>query len=102
MNSDDKTLLAIVDEFKRGGWVMGVLGALGMLARLILTNEKFILFIWIRKGIAGGIVGVLMYLSLYGLDMSPMYKSVLCSMSGSFAPEIFESIRLQIIKKLKL
>jgi len=102
MNPDDKTLLGIVDEFKRGGWIMGLLGALGMLARLILTNEKFILFIWIRKGIAGGIIGVLIYLSLYGFDIAPMYKSVICSMSGSFAPELFDAFRKKVLNYINL
>lgn len=102
MQPDDKTILDIVDEFKRGGWVMATLGALGMIARLILTNEEFIWVVWIRKAIAGGIVGVLVYLSLYGFDVSPLYKSVICSMSGSIAPELFELFRKWILKHFKL
>lgn len=98
---DDPTLMAMVDEFKRGGWIMAILGGLGMLARLILTNEEYSLAIWTRKILAGGIIGVLVYFALYGMDILPIYKSVLCSISGSIAPELFEWARKSLLKRLK-
>lgn len=79
---------------------MAILGALGMLARLILTNEKYSAVIWTRKIIAGGIVGVISYLALKGIDLDPIYKSVLCSIAGSMSPELFDFVRRKFITKL--
>ena len=99
MNVDDPTLQSVIEEFKKTGWVMAFLGALGMLARLILTNEKYNTIIWTRKVIAGGIVGVLCYFGLYEVDLSPLYRSVLCSIAGSIAPELFDYLRRKFLQK---
>ena len=40
MNSPDPDLANAIQDFKKGGWVIALLGSLGMLARLILTNEE--------------------------------------------------------------
>jgi hypothetical protein len=98
--NEEQGVSAIIEEFKRGGWIMAVLGGIGMLARLILTNERYSFFIWLRKIIAGGIVGVLAYFAMYGMDMAEIYKSVLCSIFGSLSPEMFEIIRKKVIAKL--
>ena len=93
MNSTDPDLLGAIQEFKKGGWVIALLGSMGMLARLILTDEKYSFFVWLIKIIAGGIVGVLAYFALYGTDIDPLYKSVIYSISGSLAPEIWEFVK---------
>lgn len=100
MTPDDQSINALVEEFKKGGWIMAVLGGLGMLARLILTNERYSFFIWLRKIIAGGIVGVLAYFAMYGMDVAEIYKSVICSICGSIAPELFEFIRKRVLERL--
>lgn len=100
MNSTDPDLLGAIQEFKKGGWVIALLGSMGMLARLILTDEKYSFFVWLRKIIAGGIVGVLAYFALYGTDIEPIYKSVIYSISGSLAPEIWEFVKRKF-KSLK-
>ena len=98
MNPDDQSITVIINEFKRGGWVVGILGGLGALARLILTNEDYKFWIWFRKVIAGVIVGVMVYFAIYFADIEPLYKSIIFSVSGSFAPELFDFIRLKIKK----
>jgi hypothetical protein len=92
---------SLIDVFKRAGWVMAALGALGMLMRLIFTNEKFVKSIWLKKIVGASIVGLLVYFTLHQVDIDEMYKSVICSVSGSFAPELFEFVRTKFIKKLK-
>ena len=101
MSSNNPDLLGAVNEFKKGGWVIALLGSMGMLARLILAKEKFGFIVWIRKIIAGGIVGVIAYFALYGADIEPIYKSVIYSISGSFAPEIWTFLSKKIKKKLR-
>lgn len=100
MQNDD-SLNQLYEELRKGGWVMAILGATGMLARLILTNEKYSAVIWTRKVIAGGIVGVISYLALLNLDIASIYKSVLVSIAGSMAPELFDFVRRKFITKLK-
>ncbi len=99
--NDQDTYSQIVEEFKRAGWLMGVLAALGMIARLVFTNEKFKFFVWGRKAFAASIVGILVHFGVTELDMSDMYKSVICAISGSFAPELFEFVKDKVLSKLK-
>jgi hypothetical protein len=101
MNPNEPDIIGAIQDFKKGGWVIGALGALGMLARLIVTNEKYSFFVWIRKIIAGGIVGVLAYFALYGTNIDPLYKSVIYSISGSIAPEVWEYIKNKFKQKTK-
>jgi predicted phage tail protein len=96
----DELYSQIVEEFKRAGWIMGVLGALGMVARLVFTNEKFAIFVWGRKVFAASIVGLMVFFSMYETGISEMYKSVICSISGSFAPELFEFVKNKVLAKL--
>jgi hypothetical protein len=100
MTPDDQSINALLDEFKKGGWIMAVLGGLGMLARLILTNEKYSFFVWLRKIIAGGIIGVLAYFAMYGMDVAEIYKSVISAICGSIAPELFEAVRKRVLERL--
>jgi len=99
--NDQDTYTVVVEEFKRAGWLMGVLAAVGMIARLVLTNEKFRFFVWVRKVIAATIVGILVHFTSREIDISDMYRSVLCAISGSFAPELFEFVKTKFISKLK-
>jgi hypothetical protein len=86
----------LLEEFKKAGWLFAVLGGLGALARLILTDEKYNTIKWIRMIIAGSIVGVICYFALHQLSIDPFYKSVICAVSGTFAQELFHQIRNKI------
>lgn len=90
----------VIDEFKKAGWLVALLGGLGALARLILTDEKYNTTKWIRMIVAGVIVGMLCYFATYNLDIDPFYKSVMYSGAGSIAPELFNWFRKFIINKL--
>lgn len=97
--SEDQSISNMLSEFKKAGWVFALLGGAGMLARLILTDEKYHTVRWIRMVIAGGIVGVIAYFALYNAPIDPFYKSVLCSISGSIAPEAFNILRKKFLQK---
>jgi hypothetical protein len=99
--SQDEQLMQALEDFKRGGWIVAILGGLGALARLILTNEKVEVFVWTRKVIAGGIVGVLCYFAINSSDIEAIYKSVIYAISGSLAPEAFDWARRKFIKTSK-
>lgn len=99
MSPVDPSLLETAEDFKKGGWIVAVLGALGAVARLIITEEKFKAIIWIRKGIAGGIVGTLVYFGINHADLDAMYKGIIYSSSGALAPDIFEWIKRKFTKE---
>lgn len=95
----DKGLQEIATEFAKGGWIVAILGALGAAARLMLSTQKYHWAVWVKKIVAGGIVGVLTYFALYPIDMDPMYKAVLFSISGAIAPELVEFVTSKLIHR---
>lgn len=99
MSPVDPSLLETAEDFKKGGWIVAVLGALGAVARLIITEEKFKGVIWIRKAIAGAIVGTLVYFGIDHATLDPMYKGIIYSSSGALAPDIFEWLKRRFIKE---
>jgi hypothetical protein len=99
MSPIDPSLMETAEDFKKGGWIVAVLGALGAVARLIITEERFKAIIWVRKGIAGAIVGTLVYFGINHAPMDAMYKGIIYSSAGALAPDIFEWIKRKFIKE---
>jgi hypothetical protein len=88
-----------LDEFKKTGWVFGILGGAGMLARLILTDEKYNTTKWFRMVVAGAIVGVICHFATHNADIDPFYRNIICAISGSIAPELFNWVRSKFLQK---
>jgi hypothetical protein len=85
-------------DFKQGGWLIAILGAAGMAARMLLTDRNSTLIQWIRRITAGAIVGVLAFFATHGSELSPFYKSIICSTAGAIAPEAFEFLIGRVMK----
>lgn len=99
MSPIDPNLIDTAQEFKRGGWIVAVLGALGAIARLILTEERFFWVVWVRKALAGAIVGTLVYFAINHTELDAMYKGIVYSSSGALAPDIFEWLKRKVTKR---
>jgi hypothetical protein len=97
--NDDQSLQVVIEEFKKTGWVTAIIGAIGALASLLLSDEKYHAIRWFRKIVAGAIVGVLCYFAMYNMDIDPFYKSVMFSISGAFASDIMEWVRTKFLQK---
>ena len=101
MSPVDPSLIDTAQEFKKGGWIVAVLGALGAIARLIITDERWHFIRWIRKALAGAIVGTLVYFGINYAPIDPMLKGIIYSSSGALAPDIFEWLKGKFIKETK-
>jgi len=89
-NNDLDNLVQSMDDFRRGGWIVSLFGGAGMLARMLLTDQHSPLIVWIRRIVAGSIVGVLAYFAVWGQPISGIYKAVILSVSGALSPELLE------------
>lgn len=94
----DPNFGAAAEDFKRGGWIVSLLGGAGMLARMLLSDEEHKVVFYVRRIIAGSIVGVLAYFTLHGIEMDGLKKSLIMCTAGAFAPEIFEYLRKKYAK----
>lgn len=101
MSPVDPSIIETAEDFKKGGWIVAVLGALGAVARLIITEEKWQAIIWIRKALAGAIVGTLIYFAINSAPIDSLYKGIIYASCGALAPDIFEWIKRKFIKETK-
>lgn len=101
MSPVDPSIIETAEDFKKGGWIVAVLGALGAVARFIITEEKWQPIILIRKMIAGAIVGTLIYFAINHAPIDSLYKGIIYASCGALAPDIFELIKRKFIKETK-
>jgi hypothetical protein len=101
MNPPDPDLAAAAADFKKGGWIVALLGVAGAMVRMLLTDKRHHWVCWVKHAIAGGLVGVIMYFALHGTDIDPLYKSVLLSSSGAIAPRLFEYLDAKVREFIK-
>lgn len=101
MSPVDPSLMDTAQEFKKGGWIVAVLGGLGAIARLIITEEKFKAIVWVRKALAGAIVGTLVYFAVNPAVIDPLYKGIIYASSGALAPDLLEWLKGKLIKETK-
>lgn len=90
MAPPDPDFAAAAADFKKGGWVVSLLGVAGAMIRLLLSEERYNWVCWVKRAIAGGLVGVVLYFALHGTSIDPMYKSVILSMGGAISPQLFQ------------
>ena len=88
--ASDPDFARAADDFKRGGWIVSLLGGAGMLARMLITDQTSKAIVWVRKIVAAGIIGIIVYFGIHGVEISGLYKALILSFSGLVSPEIVE------------
>ena len=101
MSPVDPSLLETAEDFKKGGWIVAVLGALGAIARFIITEEKWQAIVFVRKVLAGAIVGTLVYFGINHAPLDAMYKGIIYSSTGALAPDIFDWVKRKFTARTK-
>ena len=101
MSPVDPSILETAEDFKKGGWIVAVLGALGAIARFIITEEKWQAIVFVRKVLAGSIVGTLIYFAINHAPIESLYKGIIYSSAGALAPDIFEWIKKKFTKQTR-
>lgn len=87
----DSNLIQTADDFRKGGWIVAILGILGAVCRLLLNEQEVGFWHWVRRMAAGGIIGILCYFAIHGL-IEPLYEAVLYSISGAIGPELLNGV----------
>ncbi len=87
--SDNKDLLK---EFLAGGWLVAIIGAAGMVARLLSDDTKITLKEQIKKVVIASICSVIAWFLLENVELSSLTKAIVYGVTGVISPEILQGL----------
>jgi hypothetical protein len=81
-----------LSNFLDGGWVVLLIGAAGMVARLVTTNEQQSASDIVKKMISSMIASLIAWFVMEQFEMDSMYKAVAYGLVGLNSPEIINGV----------
>ena len=83
---------SMIKEFLDGGWVIPLIGAAAMFARLLSTQKKMGIVEYAKKITAAAISSSIAWFILEQTDLSSLYKAICYGIIGVISPEIINGI----------
>ena len=83
---------SIIKEFLEEGWVIPLIGAAAMLARLLSAQKKVGMIEYAKKITAAAISSSIAWFILEQTDISSLYKAICYGIIGVISPEIINGI----------
>jgi uncharacterized membrane protein YeaQ/YmgE (transglycosylase-associated protein family) len=81
-----------VENFLGGGWVVLLIGAAGMVARLVTTNENQTGSDVVKKMVSSMIASLIAYFVMEQFEVDAMYKAIAYGLVGLNSPEIINGV----------
>ena len=81
-----------VENFLGGGWVVLLIGAAGMVARLVTTNENQTGGDVVKTMVSSMIASLIAYFVMEQFEVDPMYKAIAYGLVGLNSPEIINGV----------
>jgi len=79
---------SLLREFVNGGWLIPLIGAGGMLARLISSETQFSMMQQLRKILTAALSSTVAWFLLEHTAMSSLYKAMAYGIIGVISPEV--------------
>jgi hypothetical protein len=83
---------SLLKEFINGGWVIPLIGAAAMVARLLSTDRELKIVEQFKKILSAAIASGIAWFILEQTDISSLYKAITYGIIGVISPEIINGI----------
>jgi hypothetical protein len=83
---------SLFKEFINGGWVIPLIGAGAMVARLLSTDKELKIVEQLKKILTAAIASGIAWFVLEQTDISSLYKAITYGVIGVVSPEIINGI----------
>lgn len=83
---------SLFKEFVDGGWVIPLIGAAAMLARLLSSQAEMGVVEQLKKIISAAILTGIAWFVLEQIDISSLYKAITYGVIGVISPEVIGGI----------
>ena len=83
---------SLIREFLNGGWIIPLIGAASMLARLLSTNDRSGIVCQLKKIFVASLTSTIMWALIHDLHLLDLHKAVIYGITGVISPEIIQGI----------
>lgn len=83
---------SLLKEFIDGGWVIPLIGAAAMLARLLSSHSDLTIIEQLKKVLSAAILAGIAWFVLEQIDMPSIYKAITYGVIGVISPEVIGGI----------
>lgn len=83
---------SLLDEFLNGGWIIPVIGAASMIARIISTNDTTGIVCQLKKIFVASLTSTIMWALIHDLALLDLHKAVIYGITGVISPEIIQGV----------
>jgi hypothetical protein len=83
---------SMLREFLNGGWIIPLVGAAGMLARLMTAKKEYTIIEQFKNIISAALSASIAWFILEQTDISSFYKAITYGIIGVISPEIIGGI----------
>ena len=83
---------SLIKEFVSGGWIIPLIGAAAMLARLLSSDTKLTWVQQLKKITTAAIASLVAWFLLEQTDIPSVYKAITYGIIGVISPEIITGI----------
>lgn len=83
---------SLLREFINGGWIIPLIGAAGMLARLMTAKKQYTLLEQFKNILSAALAASIAWFILEQTDISSFYKAITYGIIGVISPEIIGGI----------
>jgi len=83
---------SMLQEFLEGGWIIPLVGAAGMLARLLTAKKEYTILEQFKNIASAAIASAIAWFILEQTDIPSLYKAITYGIIGVVSPEIINGI----------
>lgn len=83
---------SLLKEFFDGGWIIPLVGAAGMLARLMAAKKKYTIIEYFKNIVSAAIAAAIAWFILEQVDIPSLYKAITYGIVGVISPEIISGV----------
>lgn len=82
----------LLKEFLSGGWLVAIIGAAAMVARLLSDDTKFTIKQQLKKIVTASICSVIVWFLLENIELNSLTKAIIYGITGVISPEILQGL----------
>lgn len=83
---------SLLSEFLDGGWIIPLIGAASMFARLLSTNDRSGIVCQLKKVFVASLASTIVWALIQDVQLLDLHKAVIYGITGVISPEIIQGI----------